>query len=127
MHGGNLDQSMKEMAKARKTWQKKGIIVFESFYYTLGRFCFIFASLLLAQASQFLETFEDKDGRFANEWVNMTVFVNMFLLVDFILHMVFYGWRTIVALRKDYLWEGGIQIAFFISYILYFMRRTDDI
>jgi len=45
---------MRERVKDRKQWQQRGINIFESFYYTVGRFVFIFASFLMAQASQYL-------------------------------------------------------------------------
>jgi len=46
------------------------------------------------------------DGRFANEWVSVSVLINLMLLTDLVLHVLCYGWRAILALRKDYLWEG---------------------
>jgi len=86
-----LSHSIREMAKTRKSWQKRGIVVFESFYYNTVKFTLLFASILLAQASQALYELEDLDGRYANEYVWICLAFNFVLLVDLVLHVVFFG------------------------------------
>ena len=91
-----------------------------SFYYILGRFAFIFLTFLCAQYSHFLFVTEDIDGRFANEWVYVVLTLNMVLLVDLVLHFVYYGPMTILRLRKEYIWEGILQVIFIVCVALYF-------
>ena len=122
---GDLDLSMRLMASTRKVWQKQGIVVFESFYYTLGKFAFVFLTFFLAQYSQFLILNEDDDGRFANEWMYVCIAFNLVLLVDLVLHLVYYGPKTIARLKKMYVWEGILQLTFFICTILYFTYDMD--
>ena len=46
--------------------------------------------------------------------------LNTILLVDLILHIVYYGLSTIVKLKKMYVWEAILQIAFMICTFMYF-------
>jgi len=62
---------------------------------------------------------EDKDGRFANEWVTYYGIFNCLLLVDLIAAFVFYGWKTLLMARQEFLWEACVQFAFFSTLIYY--------
>ena len=48
-YGSDLELSMREIASQRKPWQRRGINLFESFYYILARFAFILVTFLLAE------------------------------------------------------------------------------
>ena len=45
---GDMDMSMRIMTENRKNWQKRGIMIFESFYYMLTRYVFIFITFLFS-------------------------------------------------------------------------------
>ena len=45
---GDMDMSMRLMTENRKSWQKRGIMIFESFYYMLTRYVFIFITFLFS-------------------------------------------------------------------------------
>lgn len=38
----------------------------------------------------------------------MCLALNVILLVDLVLHVIYYGLTTIVKLRKEYIWEALI-------------------
>ena len=38
----------------------------------------------------------------------MVLGLNVTLLVDVVLHVIYYGLTTIIKLRKDYIWEALI-------------------
>lgn len=59
---GALDQSMRQMAASRKTWQKKGIVVFESIGYMMVRFLLISISLLMSQTENYLISLDNEQG-----------------------------------------------------------------
>ena len=122
-----MDHSMRQMAHTRKSWQKRGILVFESVYYVVGRYAFILIQLLLAEASQLLISIDGLDGRFGNEWVWSVFGLNLLLLADLILHLVFYGFKTIIKLRFEYVCEILIQAALNISIICYFSFGVDQL
>ena len=69
------------------------------------RFTVIFASFVLAYIHEILFSIDSLDGRFGNEWVFCFNLLNFTLFVDLVLHLVFYGFKAIVKLRKDYIWE----------------------
>lgn len=118
---------MRQMAQTRQPWQKRGIVIFESFYYIMTRFALIFGSFLLAQANSILISLDTIDGRFGNEWVYCCVALNLTLMTDLVLHVIFYGYETILKLRKEYIWEAMCQIFVFVTLILYYTCDIDDL
>lgn len=96
-------------------------------YYNMVRFGLIFGSFLLAQAHQILYAIDNIDGRFGNEWVLIFTFLNLALLVDLVLHVVFYGFKTIVKLRKEYIWEALCQFAVFVTLIVYYSCDMENL
>ena len=44
--------SMRIMTGNRKNWQKKGVKIFESFYYILARYAFVFITFLFAKSPE---------------------------------------------------------------------------
>ena len=42
------------------------------------------------------------------------------LLIDLVLHLVFYGIRTIYSLKKEYVYEAILQLIFISMIISYF-------
>ena len=50
----------------------------------------------------------------------LCITLNTILLVDLILHLIYYGPKTIIKLKKMYVWEALLQIAFMICTFMYF-------
>lgn len=111
---------MRQVAQNRKSWQRKGILIFESFYYLLGRLAFIFFSFLLAQSHSFLISIENEDGRYANEWMLVAILIDCVLLIDLILHLIVYGPLNILKHKKEFIWEAFLQVIFLGLIIPYF-------
>ncbi len=96
-------------------------------YYNMVRFGLIFGSFLLAQSQQILYAIDNIDGRFGNEWVVIFTFFNLALLADLVLHVVFYGFKTIIKLRKEYIWEALCQISAFVTLFVYASCDIDNL
>ena len=110
--GQDMDLMIRNMTKTRQPWQIRGITIFESLGYVLCRFGFIFVSFILAQGNDLLISLNDSVGNYSPTWVFFCMLINFVLLIDLVLHLVFYGWRPILALRKEFVWEAILQAAF---------------
>lgn len=51
--------------------------------------------------------------------------LNCVLLVDLLLHIVYYGPWTILQYKKSYVWEGTLQVAFYVCLIVYYACDVD--
>ena len=104
----HLETSLREAVKSRKSWQKRGVALFESFLYVLLRNTVILGSFVLCQFSQQLFDLEDEDGKFANEWVLIYTIFNILLLIDLVFAILFYGIKTLYSSRTEFVWEACI-------------------
>ena len=50
----------------------------------------------------------------------LCILFNAILLVDLILAMVFYGPRTLLKIKNEYVWEIILQVMFFVCTIWYY-------
>ena len=59
-------------------------------------------------------------------WIAIVTLINWILLVDLILQIVFYGWRPIVALKKEFVYEGILQLIYLSFFITYCAASVRD-
>ena len=118
---------MRIMTENHKNWQKKGVRIFESFYYILARYAFVFITFFFGKTQESVFWRDNKEQRFAHEWVYWTTSFSVILLIDLIVHFVFYGAQSILKLKKEYIYEIFLQVVFWISWIIYFSVDELDI
>ena len=108
----HIDQSLRAAAITRKSWQKTGIAIFESFGWVLGRNTMILLSFLMVYYSDSIVSWQakdgTKDGRFANDYVAIFTTFTILMLIDLILAFIFYGFKTLWKTRKEFFWEALI-------------------
>ena len=94
-------------------------MIFESFYYMLTRYAFIFITFLFSNSKESVFWRDNKEQRFAHKWVYWTTSFSIVLLIDLVLHFVFYGARSILKLKKEYIYEILLQSVFWLCLIIY--------
>ena len=94
-------------------------MIFESFYYMLTRYAFIFITFLFSNSKESVFWRDNKEQRFAHQWVYWTTSFSIVLLIDLVLHFVFYGARSILKLKKEYIYEILLQSVFWLCLIIY--------
>lgn len=57
--------------------------------------------------------------RFANEWVIGFAIFTVLMLIDMIAAFFFYGLKTLILARREFLWEALVQLGSFTTLIFY--------
>lgn len=126
----HIDRSLRAAAITRKSWQKTGIAIFESFGWVLARNTMILLSFLMVYWDAEIVSWQAKDGtqdgRFANDYVALFTTFTLLMLIDLILAFVFYGFKTLWKTRKEFYWEAIIQVGSIIVIIYYFSVDFDS-
>ena len=58
-------------------------------------------------------------------WVVTCIIINAILLIDMMVHIIFYGCKTICFTKREVIWEAVIQVIFICMIWKYFGNLED--